>query len=150
MEAVFQCKMCGTCCQGRGGIVLSAKDLSRLAAFLHLSEEDTVAKYAEHCNGKLRIRSDADGCCFFRSGTGCTVHEGKPDICRAWPFFRGNMLDPISFAQAKEFCAGINPTVDFATFRAIGMAQLTAQGLLAADDDMAANALRISTKDMGA
>ena len=36
-ETVFQCRMCGHCCEGRGGIVVSPADLTRLAAFLDLA-----------------------------------------------------------------------------------------------------------------
>lgn len=29
-KTVFDCQMCGQCCEGEGGIVLSPKDLKRL------------------------------------------------------------------------------------------------------------------------
>lgn len=148
MAPVFECKRCGSCCQGRGGIVVSRKDLARLAAHLGMSEEETAQEYGEVSNGKLKIRSGADGwCCFFQPGIGCSVHEGKPDICRAWPFFRGNLVDEISFAMAKEYCPGIGQDVDFAVFRAEGLTALKTE-LLLADNEEAANALKI--KDMGA
>lgn len=70
--------------------------------------EAVADSYCERIGGKLKIRCGEDGyCVFFRQGSGCGVHEGKPSICRAWPFFRGNIEDPASLAMAKEFCPGI-------------------------------------------
>ena len=33
-KTVFDCQMCGQCCEGEGGIVLSPKDLKRLSLML--------------------------------------------------------------------------------------------------------------------
>ena len=141
-ETVFQCRMCGHCCEGRGGIVVSPADLTRLAAFLHLAPEEVIKRYGEHSGGKLKIRTGDDGrCIFFRDGQGCGVHEGKPAICRAWPFFRGNIEDPASLALAKDFCPGIAPEVRHAEFARQGLAYLREEGLLAHDPSCEANAL---------
>lgn len=143
---VFECRKCGICCEGRGGIILSPRDLTRLAAFLGEDEQTVVALYAEKSNGKLKIRCGDDGnCFFFRSGTGCSVHEGKPDICRAWPFFRGNLEDPASLAMAKEFCPGIDADCSFEDFVRAGLAYLQAENLRGEDAGKEANSLIIST-----
>lgn len=139
---VFKCKKCGQCCEGRGGIVLSPADLSRLAAFLGSGEDVVRREYAEVSNGKLKIRIGTDGkCVFFREGQGCIVHEGKPDICRAWPFFRGNLLDPVSFALAREFCPGIGRDVTFLEFSQAGRDWIACEKLGARNPDTEANAL---------
>lgn len=141
-HTVFECRMCGHCCEGSGGIVVSPADLARLSAFLKLAPAEVIARYCEHSNGKLKIRSgEDDRCIFFRQGTGCSVHEGKPAICRAWPFFRGNLEDPASLALAKEFCPGIAPEVEHAVFSRLGRDYLHEQGLIAHDPSCEANAL---------
>ena len=141
-DDVFQCRMCGDCCEGRGGIVVSPADLIRLAAHLAMPAETVTRRYCEHAGGKLKIRCGDDGyCIFFRKGRGCGVHEGKPAICRAWPFFRGNIEDPGSLGMAKEFCPGINPKVTHAAFARAGLAYLREHGLLADDASCEANAL---------
>lgn len=141
-ESVFECRMCGHCCEGRGGIVLSPSDLARLAAFLRLESEEVVARFGEKSNGKLKIRNGEDGyCIFFRQGQGCGVHEGKPAICRAWPFFRGNIEDPASLAMAKAFCPGIAAGAEHAVFALQGRAYLREHNLLARDPSCEANAL---------
>lgn len=135
-SSVFTCKMCGQCCRGEGGIVVSPTDLVRITRSMNLSAEEFIDKYGERRGGKLQIRTGEDGACiFFRDGEGCLVHEGKPDVCRAWPFFRGNIVDPDSLAMAKEFCPGIDPNCSHATFAAEGRKYLIKHGLLAHNRD---------------
>lgn len=141
-DSLFHCRQCGHCCEGQGGIIVSPADLERLAAFLALAPETVAEQFGERARGKLRIRTGEDGrCVFFRHGTGCAVHEGKPAICRAWPFFRGNIEDPVSFELAKGDCPGIAPEASHGDFARAGRAYLAEQGLIASDPDHEANAL---------
>ena len=141
-DTVFNCRMCGHCCEGRVGYVVLPTDLSRQAAHMWLAPEAVIEGYCYHVGGKLKIRSGADGyCVFFQQGKGCGVHEGKPAICRAWPFFRGNIEDPASLAMAKEFCPGINADAPHAAFERQGRQYLHENGLLASDSSCEANAL---------
>ncbi len=142
MALVFECRMCGHCCEGEGGIVVSPKDLERICAHLALSSEEFIKQYAVVHNDKLKIRNGDDGrCIFFTLGKGCAVHEGKPDICRAWPYFRGNMLDSESLFLAKEFCPGIRSDASHAEFVCEGQKYLVANKLLASDPKTEAHAL---------
>ena len=140
--SVFNCQMCGQCCEGKGGIIVSPTDLTRLTSFLNISGDEFIQRFGEYLGGKLQIRMGDDGyCIFFKKGTGCSVHEGKPDICRAWPFFRGNLLDAESFSMAKEFCPGIDKNVDHAVFCSGGKKYLAQHNLHASDASCEANAL---------
>ena len=138
---VFDCKMCGICCEGKGGIVVSPTDLERLASYLKLEPEQVVATYAEYVGTKLKLRHENGVCVFFVKERGCTVHEGKPAICKAWPFFRGNLVDPESFALAKDFCPGISANVTFEDFVRFGFAYLQNENLIAHNAATEANAL---------
>ncbi len=141
----FDCRMCGHCCEGKGGIVVSPSDLQRLCDFLRMPADAVIAAYGEQAGDKLKIRCGEDGyCIFFRQGKGCIVHEGKPSICKAWPFFRGNIEDPESLALAKDFCPGINPDISHEDFAREGMAYLEKERLLASDTRTEANALILS------
>ncbi len=141
-ETVFDCRMCGHCCEGKGGIIVSPKDLQRICAFLGITPEAFERDYGFIHNNKLKIRSGSNGACvFFVEGKGCSVHEGKPDICRAWPFFRGNIEDPESLAMAKEYCPGISPNVTHEAFAREGRRYLTEHNLIAKDPAHEANAL---------
>lgn len=129
--------------------MLSDRDLARLATFLNCSPQEVIDKYGEYSNGKLKIRTGKDGyCVFYDSASSCSVHEGKPDICRAWPFFRGNLLDQFSLEMARDFCPGINRKISFESFVCAGLAYLRGEGLLASDPVKEANALLINEKDI--
>ena len=138
----FDCRMCGECCQGKGGIVLGPRDLPRLCSHLHMEVEGFIAAYAYRQGEKIKIRTGSDNSCiFFLPGTGCSIHVAKPDICRAWPFFRGNMLDGESLDMAKKFCPGINPAIDHDAFVRAGLKHLAEHHLRASDSEHEANAL---------
>ncbi|XUD95809.1 YkgJ family cysteine cluster protein [Oleidesulfovibrio alaskensis] len=143
-EEAFDCKMCGHCCLGKGGIVVGPKDLARICAHLGLTPQEFEVAYGERRCGKLMIRTDSDNyCIFFEKDKGCSVHVAKPDICRAWPFFRGNLIDSDSLTMAKDFCPGIRSNVTHAEFAAQGVRYLREQGLLARDRNAEARALII-------
>ncbi len=139
---VFDCRMCGHCCEGKGGIIVSPMDLERLCLHFSMDEEQFKAKYGEMNNGKLNVRTGNDGfCIFFEQGSGCSVHEAKPNICRAWPYFRGNMVDSQSLYLAKNFCPGINQDVLHEDFVQAGDDYLKENDLIASDIKTQAAAL---------
>lgn len=139
---VFSCVKCGSCCDGEGGIVVSPSDLLRLCTYLNLDNKDFIEHYGILHNNKLKIRTADDGyCIFFVKDKGCSVHSAKPNICKAWPYFRGNMIDAESFSMAKQFCSGISSTVSHEDFVAEGKKYLNKEGLVATDPNSEANAL---------
>ncbi len=139
---VFKCRMCGQCCEGAGGIVVSPKDLERLSDYLHMQADACAKRYCYEQYGKLKLRSNPEGfCIFFEQGKGCVVHEGKPAICRAWPFFRGNMVDSESLFMAKEYCPGIRQDVAHEEFVLEGKQYLTSHCLSASNAREEAHAL---------
>lgn len=132
--ATFSCQRCGKCCEGRGGIVIGPRDLPRLCAHFGLPPEEVLERYAEYIGGKPTIRCGSDGfCMFFKAGTGCAIHPARPAVCRAWPFFRGNLVDGISFAMAREDCPGISRTASHAEFAHEGFRYLEEYRLRAHD-----------------
>ena len=125
-----------------GGIVLGRRDRMRLSRWLDLSEEQLSEKYCEMTRGKLVLTTGPDGfCVFFRQGLGCAVHEAKPDICRAWPWFRGNLEDEQSFFMAREFCKGIDRAISHKAFAEAGKEYLRRKGIMGAGEDDEANSL---------
>lgn len=132
--------MCGHCCQGEGGIVLTEKDRTRLADHLGISPEELVKRFAVTRGGKLHLTCGDDGFCVFFD-QGCGVHPGRPDICRAWPYFRGNLVDKTSWEMIQDYCPGVNPAAGHAEFVRQGKLYLHSQGLLRYDPDTSPNAL---------
>lgn len=136
----FECRMCGHCCRGEGGIIMSEKDRTRLADHLGISVDELIAAYSEQRNGKVCLRTGDDGyCIFFKDG--CGVHPGRPDICRAWPFFRGNLIDAISWEMIQEYCPGVNPEAGHDEFVRQGKHYLREENLLRYDSGIDPNAL---------
>jgi len=128
-EDAFDCGLCGHCCEGQGGIVVSNADLIRLCEFLNLNAEDFESRWGMRRREKLFIRSEEGSCVFFHKGEGCSVHIAKPDICRAWPYFRGNLIDSESYALAKDFCPGIPQEQSHEAFVRQGLSYLVRENL---------------------
>lgn len=131
VDPAFDCKRCGHCCQGEGGIVLTPHDRERLAGHLGLPVPAMLERFAESANGKLRLRVGEDAyCIFFRQGVGCGVHPGRPDICRAWPYFRGNLVDATSWEMIQTDCPGVNNAAGHEAFVQEGVDYLHEHGLV--------------------
>lgn len=146
---VFSCKMCGKCCEGKGGIVLSPKDIVRLCAYFGISEKDVLARYTEMLGGKNMLKCGEDNfCIFFKAGKGCLIHQARPDVCRAWPFFRGNLVDEVSFAMAKEDCPGMARGVEHSVFAHEGYRYLQDYRLTADDILHEGRALAVKEEDL--
>ena len=142
--SVFDCRMCGHCCQGRGGIVASAPEQERLAAFLGITVAELRERYTEPQGRKTVLRCGDDGyCVFFDRARACTVHPAKPDVCRAWPFFRGNLADAVSWELAQDYCPGIVAESGHAEFVRVGLAYVRDSGLAKSGREDEAGALRI-------
>ena len=144
MNTAFECANCGHCCTGKGGIVVSPKDLARLCAHLGMGAEAFEERFGERKGHKLVVRLGPDGACiFFSQEKRCGVHEAKPDICRAWPYFRGNLVDEESFVMAKDFCPGLKVEASFAEFVDEGLDYLAVNGLVGRGGATEARALQV-------
>jgi uncharacterized protein len=132
----FVCRMCGDCCRGTGGIVITPGEAWRISAHLHLDQQTFLDRFTLKIGDKRQIISSADGFCVFLSDNGCAVHPVKPDVCRAWPFFRGNLLDESSWALAQDACQGIVSEVGHAAFVRQGLEYLKTHGLLREADGL--------------
>ena len=147
----FSCRRCGKCCEGRGGIVVSPRDLPRLCMFFGLPAETVLKRYTEVMRGQPVIRCGSDGyCMFFEKGRGCSIHPARPAVCRAWPFFRGNLVDAISFAMARQDCPGISKTCSHADFAEEGYRYLCEYKLRASDRRTEGRMLIVSKDDLPA
>lgn len=102
--------------------MVTPADIERLCVYLEISLERFEQEYLEQVDGKKRIRSKDEWCVFFAAG--CAVHPAKPDVCRAWPFFQGNLMDELSWQMAQTACPGINPEAGHAAFVSEGVEYL--------------------------
>jgi uncharacterized protein len=113
----FDCKMCGECCYGVGGIFMEVDEQKRIAEYLGLKLEDFLTEYTEKRNGRIYAGVGSDNfCIFFKKEHGCTIHPVKPARCELWPFFPANVADPETWDVAKLACRGINRDCSFEDF----------------------------------
>jgi len=113
----FECKMCGECCYGKGGIKVSDEKVKRISEFFKMDTDSFRSKYCELRNGYLSIATGEDGfCVFFDQKKACLIHKIKPGICFLWPFYEANLNDKFNWELAKEACPGINPDSTFEEF----------------------------------
>ncbi len=106
----FECQLCGTCCQGEGGIYLAEAEIDRIADFLNVSREIFLEKYCLAKNGRIYIHvREEDGYCHFAVEGKCTIHPVKPSPCRAWPFFQPMLTDQADWEVARNSCPALAP-----------------------------------------
>jgi len=121
---VFNCKQCGDCCAGRGGIHVHPDEVEAMAELLSMSAEDFSANYVEASVTGPRLTVAANGSCvFLQEGNLCRVHQVKPFICRQWPFLPALLVNADELEHAKGACPGINPTCTHMEFVAEALSQ---------------------------
>lgn len=148
-ELSFSCKMCGHCCYGEGGIVVGTKDLPRLLEHFQMDKELFFTTYTKKFDNKPCLIVNEDKYCyFFEANKGCTIHEVRPNVCRAWPYFRGNLIDEISLEMAKMDCAGIRSDIAHAIFAHDGYAYLLENDLLGHNPKVDGRALIIREEEL--
>jgi uncharacterized protein len=113
----FECKKCGACCYGKGGILVNDREIRDIAAFLGISRESFVKACCETRNGKTYVGSLPNGhCVFFDRERLCLIHRVKPRPCRLWPFYPALLKDKASWQSAMDACPGINPDASYEDF----------------------------------
>jgi Fe-S-cluster containining protein len=121
---VFNCKQCGDCCSGRGGIHVEPREAEAMAALLSMPVEDFCRNYVEASVTGPRLTVAANGfCVFLMEGNLCRVHPVKPFICRQWPFLPALLVNADELEHAKGACPGINPTCTHMDFVAAALSQ---------------------------
>ncbi|MDC0718190.1 YkgJ family cysteine cluster protein [Nannocystis bainbridge] len=100
----FACHRCGNCCRGDGDVVLTADDVTRLAAHAGLEEAAYLARYTvRREDGATCLIDQGDAlrsCVYLTPENTCEVHALKPTQCVGFPM----KWRP---GDALEICAGL-------------------------------------------
>ena len=113
----FDCKQCGKCCYGEGGIHVNQEGRERIARFLGMTPDSFVTTYCEERNGRIYIKTGSDNfCVFFNNEKQCLIHPVKPGTCSQWPFYPANVNDEDTWEAARDACPGFNPDSSFSEF----------------------------------
>ena len=91
-EKQYDCGLCPSYCCSYPVIVLSKRDMVRIAKFHHMELETAERKFTRKAHGYKRImrrkRDEHFGriCRFIDSGTrACTIYKARPATCRTFP-----------------------------------------------------------------
>ena len=98
---------CTNCCNVRGFVYLTEKDLKRAAHYLGISAKDFEARYVYRTRHQLRLRKPKNAQCHFLEGAGCRIHPAKPTQCRLFPFWPELVEDRQEWVAAGRSCPGI-------------------------------------------
>lgn len=97
----FHCTQCGDCCREREDILLTARDLFRIALKLKMEPLEVVKQYGESYVGspsrlpivRLRPLGPLKQCSLLKNNK-CLVHDAKPGVCAMFPIGRMLKLKP--------------------------------------------------------
>lgn len=97
----YACGQCGACCRGKDFLV-TPYDVARIAEALGTLPAEVLARYVDPSRPMLRTTGEDGQCVFFAPGTGCTIHTGRPAVCRLYPLGRTIHADQTeSFTEAE-------------------------------------------------
>lgn len=84
---VHCCQRCGACCRWEGDVKVSADEISAIAAYLGMEEQDFIERYCRLRRDRrgLSLIDAADGACIMLSPEGCRIQAVKPQQCIDFP-----------------------------------------------------------------
>jgi uncharacterized protein len=116
-EAVSLCSMdgvrftcvsgCTNCCNQRGYVYLTEKDLLAAAAYVRMTPEAFEAKFVYRTRHFLRLRKPRASQCHFLLDNGCSIHPAKPTQCRTFPFWPDLVESQRKWTATAKYCPGI-------------------------------------------
>jgi len=131
MPVFHDCQRCTACCRWPGQVRLHEADITRIAAFLQLSEPDFIQQFTrlQHDRRGLALQEKPDGACVLLEGNLCAIQAVKPQQCRDFP----NLW---KYPDAEQFCRAIPQEVDeeeyvFRTAAATGRSAAAIREILA-------------------
>ena len=107
---LFDCRMCGDCCQGYGGTFVNARDITVISEFIGVHPDTFLQVYCRMSGKKPVLAQRDDGYCIFWDEK-CRIHPVKPRMCRAWPFIEGVLRDVSNWYTMAEYCPGMRINV---------------------------------------
>jgi Fe-S-cluster containining protein len=87
MPVYHDCQRCTACCRWPGQVRLTEAEITRIAAFLEISEHDFIQRYTrlQHDRRGLALLEKPSGACCFLIGNECSIQSVKPQQCRDFP-----------------------------------------------------------------
>jgi Fe-S-cluster containining protein len=98
----FECHRCGRCCRLPPLVVLSGKDINRMATHLKLSRKVFIREYTRRVDEFRYLKTTTP--CIFLEGNDCSIYEVRPMQCRGYPYLLD--IKPDAGVFYMENCAG--------------------------------------------
>jgi hypothetical protein len=103
---IFECRLCGACCNGFGGTYVTKAEVQRIARYLELEVDVVVSKYITRSGTRMLVSQREDGYCVFWDKI-CTIHPVKPKMCKNWPFIESVLIDVQNWFLMASCCPGM-------------------------------------------
>ncbi|MBR2439258.1 MAG: YkgJ family cysteine cluster protein [Lentisphaeria bacterium] len=85
----FQCKRCGICCKWEGPVRVSEQEISKIAAFLNIPEDEFIRNHTVLAPDRrsLSLMEKEDGSCVYYDdeAKACILQSVKPQQCKDFP-----------------------------------------------------------------
>lgn len=83
----YLCERCTNCCRWPGDVKVSDKEITAIASFLGMPENEFIQQYTRlRANRRgLSLIDQADGACIFLDGQDCKIQPVKPQQCHDFP-----------------------------------------------------------------
>lgn len=102
MPVFHDCQRCTACCRWPGQVRLTNEEITRIAAFLQLTEEEFIQRHTrlQHDRRGLALHEHPGGACVFLQDNLCVIQSVKPQQCRDFP----NLW---KYPDADKYCRAI-------------------------------------------
>lgn len=87
MPIFYECQRCTACCRWPGQVKLTESEMTRIAEFLELDEDQFIQTYTRLNQARtgLALKDQPDGACIFLDKGKCKIQTVKPQQCRDFP-----------------------------------------------------------------
>ncbi len=87
MPIFYECQRCTACCRWPGQTRVTDAEITRLANFLELGEDEFIQRYTRLALDRrgLALAEKLTGECIFLEDQACAVHSVKPRMCQGFP-----------------------------------------------------------------
>lgn len=117
----FKCTGCGKCCTGGPGAVwISPEEVSSLATYFNITEDEFLQKYTCLISGKRSLKENKKNYdCVFLKNNQCSVYENRPTQCRTYPFWPQHLKSEKAWKEASQWCEGMDPNAPLVSYAQI-------------------------------
>jgi Fe-S-cluster containining protein len=104
----FQCQPgCTKCCEQKGFVYFTERDIERTAEFLSMPKEKFESRFIYRTRNTRRLRTPQHGQCIFLGDGGCSIHPVKPAQCRIFPFWPELVESAKEWHGTAAWCPGM-------------------------------------------